>query len=195
MGSGLSQSSCLSPRCTSKSTLKLKKYQCSVPPLLSKILMSWVLDTVWASGVFLNLPQVIPMCSQCREPLCQILEIQCTVGAGGGGLGSSTVHRLFRDREGCELARQALLQMGLLTLPPHPNQDQPARSHLSETEFRDRVRPWLGWTKCPHAGGCTIMFSYLITLSTKIKRDVVQTWGGKHPRMTYGETSELQCKR
>ena len=39
------------------------------------------------------------------------------------------------------------------------------------------------------------MFSYLITLGTKIKRDVVQTWGGKHPRMTYGETSELQCKR
>lgn len=48
--------------------------------------------------------------------------------------------------------------------PPHTNQDQPAKSHLSETECRASAQHWLGHTKCPHTGGWTIVFSYLITL-------------------------------
>lgn len=61
------------------------------------------------------------------------------------------------------MAGRALLQLGILTLPPHPNRDQPAKGHLSETECKDRARPWLGCTEFPHAGGCTITFSCLIT--------------------------------
>lgn len=87
---------------------------------------------------FFNPLQVILMCSPGRERLLWSLESQQRPQP-------SPRNSLGAESAGGDPTRQALLETGILTPPPPPppNQDQPAKSHLSEQNAGPLPSP--GW--------------------------------------------------